>query len=58
MSPQVRLDVVDTNPDARRLCERKGFQAIRHVKYGVLTAWMGFTGSTTLVKDVTKPLSV
>lgn len=49
----IRLDVVDTNPDARRLYERLGFKAVKteHTPY---MKWMGFTGSTTMAKSVTE----
>jgi len=48
----IRLDVVDTNPDARRLYERMGFVATKTEYYGLLTRWMGFTGSTTMRFDL------
>ncbi len=48
----VRLDVVDTNPDARRLYERQGFVAQVTHRYGWLTRWLGFTGSTTMIRPV------
>ncbi|MDX1993153.1 MAG: GNAT family N-acetyltransferase [bacterium] len=49
---RVRLDVVDTNPDAKRLYERIGFVAVKTQHYGALTRWMGFTGSTTMIRQV------
>ena len=49
----VALDVINTNPDARRLYERKGFQALTTQQYGWLTSWLGFTSSTSMVKSVT-----
>lgn len=45
----VRLDVVDTNPDAQRLYTRKGFVAEKSQHYGWMTRWMGFTGATTMI---------
>lgn len=45
----VRLDVVDTNPDAQRLYTRKGFVAADSKQYGWVTRWLGFTGSTTMI---------
>jgi ribosomal protein S18 acetylase RimI-like enzyme len=46
---QVRLDVVDSNPRARALYERFGFQATREVRTGWLTRPLGFGSSTTMV---------
>jgi len=45
----VRLDVVDTNPDARRLYERLGF-APTHTHHYPYLRWMGFSAVTTMVK--------
>lgn len=47
----LRLDVVDTNPDARRLYERVGYRAVRTVAapFGDL---FGFRASTTMVKKL------
>ena len=49
---QVRLDVVDTNPDARRLYERKGFVETKSQSLRWLRPWLGFGASTTMVKTV------
>ena len=43
----IRLDVIDTNPAARRLYERK----TEH--FGYLRWLLGFGASTKLVRDVT-----
>lgn len=48
----VRLDVIDTNPKARRLYERKGFKTTRTDRFGYLRWLLGFGASTTLVRDV------
>jgi ribosomal protein S18 acetylase RimI-like enzyme len=48
----VRLDVVDTNPDARRLYERKNFVATATHYYGFITESLGFKGSTTMIYDL------
>ena len=45
----VRLDVVDTNPRARALYERVGFEATEVEEIGVLGKPFGFTSATTLV---------
>lgn len=46
----VSLDVVDTNPHARRLYERLGFVATRTRHYPWLRRVAGFSASTTMVK--------
>ncbi len=48
----VRLDVVDTNPRARRLYERLGFRAVRTRHYPLTMRLMGFGASTTLTKSL------
>ena len=48
----VRLDVVDTNPKARRLYERLGFVAIATESTGPLKSLFGFGAATTMVKKV------
>lgn len=44
----VRLDVIDTNPRAQKLYERKGFKAVKTDKFGFLRPLLGFGGSTTM----------
>ena len=44
----VGLDVVDTNPGARALYERVGYEAIRTERTPYLQRLMGFTASTTM----------
>lgn len=44
----VRLDVIDTNPRAQKLYERKGFKTVKVEKYGFLRPLLGFGGSTTM----------
>lgn len=50
--PQVRLDVVDTNPRARQLYERKGFVPTKSANYPYLKRIFGFSGATTMLKTV------
>jgi len=45
----IRLDVVDTNPRARALYERYGFEPAGTVKTGVLAGLLGFGQATTMV---------
>jgi len=45
----IRLDVVDTNTDAKRLYERLGFQAERTVRFEFLRDLLGFGASTTMI---------
>lgn len=49
---RIRLDVVNTNPDARRLYERMGFTATGTASYPWLRS-LGFTAVTTMTKAVT-----
>ncbi len=46
---RIRLDVIDTNPDARRLYERLGFSAERTNTFEVLRPLLGFGATTTMV---------
>lgn len=48
----IRLDVVDTNPKARRLYERVGFKPIRTERLGVMRPIFGFAASTEMRKSV------
>ncbi len=48
----IRLDVIDTNPKARRMYERNGFVATHTESFGYLRGFLGFGASTTLVRDV------
>lgn len=45
----IRLDVVDTNADARRLYERLGFVVERTNTFEALRPWLGFGASSTMV---------
>ncbi len=45
---RVRLDVIDSNPRARRLYERKGFVEVRHESYPLLGRLLGFSGASTM----------
>jgi ribosomal protein S18 acetylase RimI-like enzyme len=49
---RIRLDVVDTNPGARRLYERLGFVATKTDRTHYLTRLMDFSASTTMVKHL------
>jgi GNAT superfamily N-acetyltransferase len=46
---QVRLDVIDTNPRARKLYEREGFQAASVRDLGLLRFLFGFRRVTTML---------
>ncbi len=46
---QVRLDVIDQNPRARALYERKGFKAIEVEQTGPFKHLFGFSSSTKMV---------
>ena len=45
----IRLDVIDTNPGARRLYERLGFEATKTERFGYLRWLLGFGAATTMV---------
>jgi ribosomal protein S18 acetylase RimI-like enzyme len=48
----VRLDVVDTNPRARRLYERMGFVPTKTRTYPFLRDMLGFSAVTTMIRKV------
>lgn len=50
-----RLDVVDSNPRARALYERKGFVAVRTESIGPLRHVFGFATATTMVRPLSVP---
>ncbi len=47
----VRLDVIDRNPRARKLCESKGFVAVKVARFLYLKWLVGFSGVTTRLKQ-------
>lgn len=48
----IRLDVIDTNPDARRMYERNSFTATKTEHFGYLRWLLGFGASTMLIRSV------
>ena len=48
----IRLDVVDTNPGARKLYARMGFEPTGSHSYPFTKQLMGFSASTTMIKTV------
>lgn len=52
---ELRLDVIDTNPAARRLYERNGFIATETARFNYLRWLLGFGASTTMVRRVSRP---
>ncbi len=48
----VRLDVIDTNPGARRLYEREGFIPMKTEAFGYLRRILGFGAATTMICKV------
>jgi ribosomal protein S18 acetylase RimI-like enzyme len=48
----VRLDVIDTNPRARALYARHGFQPIKTSELGLLKHLFRFSSATTMVRDL------
>jgi ribosomal protein S18 acetylase RimI-like enzyme len=49
---RILLEVVDTNPRAQLLYERKGFQAMKTNRFPLLKPVLGFSASTTMSIDV------
>lgn len=49
---RVRLDVIDTNPRARKLYELRGFKVVKTEKFAYLRWLLGFSSSTTLVLSI------
>lgn len=52
----IRLDVIDTNPAAKRLYERQGFVPTRTEHFGYLRWFLGFGASTTMLFQVEQEL--
>ena len=52
----VRLDVIDVNPKAKKLYERKGFKVVKTERFPYLRWLIGFSGSTTMRLSVDDPL--
>ncbi len=48
----IRLDVVDTNPGAKKLYESQGFKETKTDHHPYLKPFLGFSSSTTMVKDL------
>lgn len=48
----VRLDVIDSNPRAKKLYESKGFVAVKSDSFPYLKWLIGFSGSTTMTLDL------
>lgn len=51
----IRLDVIDTNPKAKRLYERVGFVSTKTEEFEFLRGILGFGASTTMIYDVQNP---
>lgn len=49
---RVRLDVIDTNPRARALYERAGFEAVGVEETGIFSGFFGFSSATRMEKRV------
>lgn len=48
----IRLDVVDTNPGAKKLYESQGFKETKTDHHPYLKPFLGFSSSTTMVKEL------
>jgi hypothetical protein len=51
----MRLDVIDTNPRAQRLCERSRFRPMGIRSLGPLRILLGFRHTTTMVAESKPP---
>lgn len=51
---QIRLDVIDINPNAKKLYERVGFEIVKTESYPFLKGILGFSGSSTMVFNINK----
>ena len=49
---KIKLDVIDINDRARRLYESEGFKAVGTDNHPFLKRYIGFSSSTTMVKDL------
>ncbi len=49
----VRLEVVDTNPDALRLYKKLGFETVRIIPLGILKSWLGFSAEIEMIHTLT-----
>jgi len=49
---QIRLDVIDTNPKARKLYERFSFEAVKTEEFPYLHWLLGFNSSTTMLLNL------
>jgi len=45
---RIRLDVINTNPRAKKLYKHKGFKTVKEELYPYLNWLLGFSGSTTM----------
>ncbi len=45
---RIRLDVIDTNPKAKKLYLRKGFETVKEDVFPYLRFWLGFGAVTTM----------
>ncbi|MCG8456905.1 MAG: GNAT family N-acetyltransferase [Holophagales bacterium] len=52
---RIRLDVIDTNSAARRLCERRGFVPTHTESFGFLRRFLRFGAATTMMWSIEEP---
>jgi ribosomal protein S18 acetylase RimI-like enzyme len=53
----VRLDVINTNPKAKKLYENIGYKSIKMVSFPYLEKLLGFSGVTTMILNIDKTIS-
>ena len=49
---EIRLDVIDSNPKARALYERRGYVAGKTSRAGLLKPFLGFSSATTMIRTL------
>lgn len=50
----IRLDVINTNPRAKKLYERMGFEVVKTENFPLLQKHLGFSGSSTMIYNIPK----
>jgi ribosomal protein S18 acetylase RimI-like enzyme len=50
----VRLDVINTNPKAKKLYENIGYKSIKTANFPYLERLLGFSGVTTMILNIDK----
>ena len=49
---EIKLEVINTNPEAKKLYERLGFKSVKEIRYGFITKRAGFTSEFIMSRRV------